>query len=574
MIEEEEVNPLFRLVMLQAHWLILQAPPPPSLPSSVMTGDADKYHRRHLGASDVSIWEAVQSGIRIRMELKDFCLTDDFHHFLKPQRPLDSSSSSSSSPSPADEARSPASFLHSSPLSPCFPLDATPALSPSHPAFLLPSPASSSSSYSLLCGPPEPDSPTGSSSSGGSGSGSAAVSDASTCFSVSDSFSAQVDSILRGDYLTPLGPVGPKRLCLVCGDFASGYHYGVASCEACKAFFKRTIQGNIEYSCPVMNECEITKRRRKACQACRFQKCLQAGMMREGVRMDRVRGGRQKYKRRVEAGLGLYAKAPYAHVHPVSSREFKLSRSGRHSNQNFMRTLTSYCSIVSCLLGNKVISHLLLTEPAPLAASQDDSTNDGSLRTLLTLCDLLNRELLVLIGWAKQIPGFSALSLVDQMSLLQSGWMEALLVGVAWRSQASAGEELVFARNLQLDEAQCRAAGLADLYEALRHLTSRYQAMNLSPEEVVTLKAMALANSDAEPVDCPDSVQRFQDGLHEALQEYESSRREQHRAGRLLMSLPLLRQTADRAVQAFLRLHRHRRVPLHKLLLEMLDAKA
>ncbi|XP_030299641.1 estrogen-related receptor gamma [Sparus aurata] len=478
------------------------------------------------------------------MELKDFCLTDDYR-FISPERLLDSSSSSSSSSSPADGAPSPASF-HSSPLSPSFPLDTTPALSPSHPAFLLPSPASSSSSssssYSLLCGAPDPESPTGSSSSGGSVGGGAVVSEASVRFSMSQtgSFSAQVDSILRGDYLTPLGAVGPKRLCLVCGDFASGYHYGVASCEACKAFFKRTIQGNIEYSCPVMNECEITKRRRKACQACRFRKCLQAGMMREGVRMDRVRGGRQKYKRRVESGLSSYCRASY--LHPVSR--------------------------------NKMISHLLLTEPAPLAANHDESTNDGSLRTLLTLCDLLNRELLVLIGWAKQIPGFSALSLVDQMSLLQSGWMEALLVGVAWRSQGAAGEELVFAGNLRLNEGQCRAAGLADLYEALRHLTAKYQVMNLSAEEAVTLKAMALANSDADPVDCPDSVQRFQDGLHEALQEYESSRREQHRAGRLLMSLPLLRQTADRAVRVLLRLHRQHSVPLHKLLLEMLDTKA
>lgn len=52
-----------------------------------------------------------------------------------------------------------------------------------------------------------------------------------------------------------------------------------------------------------------------------------------------------------------------------------------------------------------MISHLLLTEPAPLTAHEDESTNDSSLRVLLTLCDLLNRELLVLIGWAKQIPG-------------------------------------------------------------------------------------------------------------------------------------------------------------------------
>lgn len=80
-------------------------------------------------------------------------------------------------------------------------------------------------------------------------------------------------------------------------------------------------------------------------------------------------------------------------------------------------------------------------------------------------------------------------------------------------------------------------------------------------------------SSDADPVDCPDSVQRFQDQLHEALQEHESSRREQRRAGRLLMTLPLLRQTAQHAVKNLLQLHRQCCVPLHKLLLEMLEAK-
>lgn len=112
--------------------------------------------------------------------------------------------------------------------------------------------------------------------------------------------------------------------------------------------------------------------------------------------MDRVRGGRQKYKRRVEPGPSVYPKS--SKLHPVSNREFP--------GLSLIRTSCLLLHLmVSCILGNKLISHLLMTEPAPLAANQDDSTNDSSLRTLLTLCDLLNRELLVLIGWAKQIPG-------------------------------------------------------------------------------------------------------------------------------------------------------------------------
>lgn len=47
------------------------------------------------------------------------------------------------------------------------------------------------------------------------------------------------------------------------------------------------LSGNIEYSCPATNECEITKRRRKSCQACRFMKCLKVGMLKEGKKIKK-----------------------------------------------------------------------------------------------------------------------------------------------------------------------------------------------------------------------------------------------------------------------------------------------
>lgn len=45
---------------------------------------------------------------------------------------------------------------------------------------------------------------------------------------------------------SPVTSPSSKRdahFCAVCSDYASGYHYGVWSCEGCKAFFKRSIQG-------------------------------------------------------------------------------------------------------------------------------------------------------------------------------------------------------------------------------------------------------------------------------------------------------------------------------------------
>ncbi|KAM9368896.1 nuclear receptor subfamily 1 group D member 1 [Phaethornis superciliosus] len=78
-------------------------------------------------------------------------------------------------------------------------------------------------------------------------------------------------------------------LCKVCGDVASGFHYGVHACEGCKGFFRRSIQQNIQYKKCLKNEnCSIVRINRNRCQQCRFKKCLLVGMSRDAVRFGRI----------------------------------------------------------------------------------------------------------------------------------------------------------------------------------------------------------------------------------------------------------------------------------------------
>lgn len=291
-----------------------------------------------------------------------------------------------------------------------------------------------------------------------------------------------------------------QETCLICGDVASGKHYGLRSCEACKAFFKRTVQGKIEYSCPATRECEINKRRRKACQACRFQKCLNMGMLKEGVRLDRVRGGRQKYRRGLSPGpvanntsnnntglinpssadhsssnilnssaalagaTGLSSSSSSAssnHQHltginanheqqtnasSLSANSCNFSGQQLHQHQHHQQqgssSLASLCATnLSTNETTRIMTALINCEPEELTASSAQfianipSSLTVQMKTLYILSDLFDRELVSLIGWAKQIPGFTeTITLNDQMRLLQSTWAEVIALSIGYRS--------------------------------------------------------------------------------------------------------------------------------------------
>ncbi|CAH2312089.1 nuclear receptor subfamily 2 group C member 2 [Pelobates cultripes] len=75
--------------------------------------------------------------------------------------------------------------------------------------------------------------------------------------------------------------------CVVCGDKASGRHYGAVSCEGCKGFFKRSVRKSLAYSCRSSQDCVINKHHRNRCQFCRLKKCLEMGMKMESVQSER-----------------------------------------------------------------------------------------------------------------------------------------------------------------------------------------------------------------------------------------------------------------------------------------------
>ena len=96
----------------------------------------------------------------------------------------------------------------------------------------------------------------------------------------------------------------PTKLCRVCGDVAGRYkYYGAESCNSCRTFFHRTVIKSQDTTLRCLQgqgkppgTCEINSKSRKSCKACRYDRCLKAGMKKElvvGSQYAREKEGRE-----------------------------------------------------------------------------------------------------------------------------------------------------------------------------------------------------------------------------------------------------------------------------------------
>ncbi|KAL3078906.1 hypothetical protein niasHS_014688 [Heterodera schachtii] len=89
--------------------------------------------------------------------------------------------------------------------------------------------------------------------------------------------------------------VSPDFECRVCHAYATGLHFGAQSCQACCAFFRRSVVLKRNYLCQKLSKiganCPIVYTEKVLCRSCRMVKCLTIGMNKNAVQLPEKRGG-------------------------------------------------------------------------------------------------------------------------------------------------------------------------------------------------------------------------------------------------------------------------------------------
>ncbi|XP_023234697.1 retinoic acid receptor RXR-alpha-B-like isoform X1 [Centruroides vittatus] len=319
---------------------------------------------------------------------------------------------------------------------------------------------------------------------------------------------------------------GSKHLCSICGDRASGKHYGVYSCEGCKGFFKRTVRKDLSYACREERNCIIDKRQRNRCQYCRYQKCLIMGMKREAVQEERQRT--------------------------------------KDRNENEVESTSNFQSDMPI---ERILEAELHIEP-----KRDDADPDQK-DPVANICQAADHQLYQLVEWAKHVPHFTDLPLDDQMVLLKAGWNELLIAAFSHRS-VDIKDGIVLASGLVVHRNSAHGAGVGTIFDrVLTELVAKMKEMNMDKTELGCLRAIVLFNPDAKGLKSVTHVDNLREKLYAALEDY----CKQHypdqpgRFAKLLLRLPALRSIGLKCLEHLFFFKLIGDTPIDNFLMTMLE---
>lgn len=316
------------------------------------------------------------------------------------------------------------------------------------------------------------------------------------------------------------------KICQVCGDKATGYHFNALTCEGCKGFFRRSMKNGKNFTCPYTGNCTITKSNRRQCQACRLDKCLRIGMKKECI-MSHSEIQMKKnlmLNNRIKKNIIEWKPTEFTPdkrslvelivtSHCQTNNPPNISEEGivvEEKNSNGASPASSTNSGFSDLI-SRMTQDIVATAPGQTGASKTH------LQHFSAIMEFSIKEI---IKFCKKIPGFVTLSLKDQITLLKSGCTEILFIKANYtydrnQNALSCGPGKYYTRESFI------LGGMSEEYtDAYLQFHHSLSHMRLDDTELACICASTLFSSDRDELENRDVVERQQEVIVTALQAY------------------------------------------------------
>ncbi|XP_078504669.1 nuclear receptor subfamily 2 group C member 1 [Lissotriton helveticus] len=388
------------------------------------------------------------------------------------------------------------------------------------------------------------------------------------------------------------------EICVVCGDKASGRHYGAVTCEGCKGFFKRSIRKNLVYTCRGSKECVINKHHRNRCQYCRLQRCIALGMKQdccrtsplllpgvsevgEGIMTDSCQGDLSTLAN-VVTSLATLSKSKelsqsnteLSIIESLSNGDTSLSeiQEDDPSNSDVTRAFdtlakalnpTEVAACQSSAESMEASAHLTGELNANIVEVEGPLLSDAHIAFRLTMpspmpeylnvhyiCESASRLLFLSMHWARSIPCFQALGTENSISLVKSCWNELFALGLAQCAQVMNVATILTAfvnhlhGSLQQDKLSSERVKLVmDHIFKLQEFCNSMVKLSLDGYEYAYLKAIVLFSPDHPGLENVPQIEKFQEKAYMEFQDYVTKTypEDTYRLSRLLLRLPALR---------------------------------
>ncbi|XP_064805908.1 retinoic acid receptor beta-like isoform X1 [Oncorhynchus masou masou] len=157
-----------------------------------------------------------------------------------------------------------------------------------------------------------------------------------------------------------------------------------------------------------------------------------------------------------------------------------------------------------------------------------NSSSDTRIQLDLGLWDkfseLATKCIIKVVEFAKRVPGFTGLTITDQITLLKAACLDILILRICTRYTPDQ-DTMTFSDGLTLTRTQIHNAGFGPLTDQVFTFAGQLLPLEMDDTESGLLSAICLVSGDRQDLEEPSKVEVLQEPLLEALKIYSRKRR-------------------------------------------------